>query len=165
MDIVPGTLARRMRQHHGIEHATVTLLSQRLPGVTIAARSDLQGFILFGNLDAATLRAAAEEALTRLERGERMLAIHPNCGTNVVTAGLLAGVAALVGGGGRNRSWWDRLPGAILGATLAMLVAVPVGRWAQENLTTSSDVSGLRIADVIALERKPVMRHRVVIEG
>jgi len=165
MDIAPGSLAQRLRQHHGIEHATVTLLSRRLPGVPIAARSDLQGFILFGNLDAATLRAAAEDALARLKRGERMLAIHPNCGTNVVTAGLLAGVAALVGSGGRNRSWWDRLPGAILGATLAMLVTAPVGRWAQKNLTTSSDVSGLSIGDVITLEARPVVRHRVMIRS
>ena len=50
-------MARRLRQHHGIEHATVTLLSRRLPGTFIAARSDLQGFIVYGDVDMLTLRS------------------------------------------------------------------------------------------------------------
>ena len=54
MKIAPRLMARRLRQHHGIEHATVTLLSRRLPGTFIAARSDLQGFIVFGDVDALT---------------------------------------------------------------------------------------------------------------
>jgi hypothetical protein len=163
--ITPSRAAQRLRQHHGIEHATVTLLSRRLPGVFIAARSDLQGFTVYGDVDATTLRAAAEEALTRLQQGERQLAVHPNCGTNLVTAGLLSGVAALVAAGGRKRSWWwERLPSAILGATLALTVAAPLGRWAQENVTTSAQVGGLRVADVVALADGPVARHRVVIQ-
>ncbi len=158
-------MAQRLRQHHGIEHATVTLLSQRLPGVFVAARSDLQGFVVIGGVDATTLRAAAEEALARLAQGEHALAVHPNCGTNLVTAGVLSGAAALVAAGGRKRSWWwERLPSAILGATLALIVAAPLGRWAQENITTSARVGGLRIVDVVALDSGPVTRHRVVIE-
>jgi hypothetical protein len=161
----PRSMAQRLRQHHGIEHATVTLLSRRLPGVFFAARSDLQGFIVMGNVDATTLRATVEEALARLAGGEVALALHPNCGTNLATAGLLSGAAALVASAGRKRSWWwDRLPSAILGATLALIIAPPLGRWAQENLTTSADVSGLRVVDVVALADAPVARHRVVIE-
>lgn len=157
-------VAQRLRQNHGIEHATVTLLSGRMPGVLIAGRSDLQGFTIYGEVDTGTLRAAAEEALARLAQGERGLAVHPNCGTNLVTAGLLSGVAALVAAGGRKRSWWwERLPSAVLGATLALMVAVPLGRWAQENVTTSTRVGGLRIVDVVALAGGPVTRHRVMI--
>ena len=89
MKIAPRLMARRLRQHHGIEHATVTLLSRRLPGIFIAARSDLQGFIVYGDVDTLTLRAAVEEALGRLQQGERQLAVHPNCGTNLVVAGLI----------------------------------------------------------------------------
>ena len=163
MKIAPSLMARRLRQHHGIEHATVTLLSRRLPGTFVAARSDLQGFVVFGNVDAPTLRAAAEEALGRLQQGERQLAVHPHCGTNLAVAGLLSGSAAWLLSSGRKRPWWDRLPGAILGATLALLIAPPVGRWAQENLTTSPEVAGLRVGDVVKLERGPVTQHRVVI--
>jgi hypothetical protein len=156
-------LARRLRQHHGIEHATVTLLSRRLPGTLIAARSDSQGFIVYGNVDAVTLRAAVEEAVGRLQQGERQLAVHPNCGTNLAVAGFLSGSAAWLLSSGRRRSWWDRLSGAILGATLALLIAPPVGRWAQENLTTSPEVTGLRVSAVVKLDRGPVTQHRVVI--
>ena len=134
-----NSLAQRLRQHHGIEHATMTLLSRRRPGAFLAARSDLQGFVLYRRCrNARPCAAAAEEALARLQQGERGLAIHPNCGTNLVTAGLLSGAAALAFSGGRNRPWWDRLPGAILGATLALIAAQPLGRWAQENAHNQS---------------------------
>lgn len=157
------SFAQTLRQHHGIEHATVTLLSQRLPGRPIVARSDQQGFILFGDVDSETLRRAAEEALARLQAGESSLAVHPNCGTNLVTAGALSGVGALLMAAGRGRSWWDRVPSAVLGATLALILAMPAGRWMQENVTTSPNVAGLRITAVTRLEGGPVVRHRVAI--
>jgi len=157
------SLIQRLRQHHGLEHATIALLSQRLPGVQLVGRSDLQGFVVFGDVDPATLRAAAESALARLQAGEAELAIHPNCGTNLVTAGALSGLAALLFGSGRRRSLWDRLPAAILGATLALLVAHPVGRWMQARVTTTGNVQGLHIASIVRLGDEPVPRHRVVV--
>jgi hypothetical protein len=163
MKIAPRLMARRLRQHHGIEHATVTLLSRRLPGTFVAARSDLQGFIVYGDVDALTLRAAVEEALARLRQGERQLAVHPNCGTNLVVSGLLSGGAAWLLSSGRKRPWWDRLPGAILGATLALLAAPPLARWAQQNVTTTAEVADLRVGDVVRLDRGPMTQHRVVI--
>lgn len=168
------TMLNRLRQHHGIEHATMTLLSQRIKGVQLAARSDLAGFIIFGEVSTADLAAAAREALARLQAGDRHLALHPNCGTNLAAAGVLSGVAAFVAGSshpaliaphepGRRAPWWERLPAAILAATLAILVAPSVGRWLQEKVTTSSDVAGLRIAGVERLARGPIVAHRVAI--
>ena len=151
----------RIRQHHGVEHATITLLSRRLPGVQLVARSDLQGFIVFGNVATAHLAAAVEEAVTRLQAGETDLAIHPNCGTNLVTAGVLSGVAAFLATSGRSRSLSNRLPSAVLAATLALLAAAPAGRWAQENLTTSPAAPGVRITGVEKLAGGPGVRHRV----
>ncbi len=98
-----------------------------------------------------------------MQQGERQLAVHPNCGTNLAVAGFLSGSAAWILSSGRKRPWWDRLPGAILGATLALLIAPPVGRWAQEHLTTSPDVAGLRVGEVLKLDRGPLTQHRVVI--
>jgi hypothetical protein len=163
MKIAPHRMAQRLRQHHGIEHATVTLLSRRLPGTFIAARSDQQGFIVYGDVDIVNLRAAVEEALERLQQGERGLAVHPNCGTNLVVTGLLSGSAAWLLSSGRKRPWWDRLPGAILGATLALMIAPPIARWAQENITTSPEIGDLRVSDVVKLDRGPITQHRVVI--
>jgi ABC-type phosphate/phosphonate transport system permease subunit len=152
-----------LRQHHAVEHATVTLIGRRAPGAQIVARSDLQGFVVYGNVDTSLLQATAEEALARLQAGEAALAVHPNCGTNLVTAGMLSGLAAFVAGSGRNRSLWDRVPGAILGATMALIVAVPLGRWAQANITTTGQVQGLLITSVVKVADSPVVRHRVVI--
>lgn len=158
-----NSLAKTLRQHHAIEHATVTLLSQRLPGVRIVAHSDLEGFTVIGDVDTATLQAIVEEALARLQRGEKGLAVHPNCGTNLVTAGTLAGLSALLLASGRNRSWWDRLPSAILGATLALMVAGPAGYWMQINVTTSADVRDRRVTAVHRIAGGPVVRHRVIL--
>jgi len=152
-----------LRQHHAIEHATVTIIGRRAPGSQLIARSDLQGFIVYGDVETAILQASAEEALARLQAGEAALAVHPNCGTNLATAGILSGLAAFVAGSGRSRSLWDRVPSAILGATLALIVSVPLGRWAQANITTTDRVYGLRIASVTKVADGPVVRHRVTI--
>lgn len=157
-----GAIWRRLRQHHGLEHATITLLSRRLKEASFFARSDLAGFTVFGEVDTALLRQTVEEALARLQAGERALAVHPNCGTNVATAGMLAGVAALLAGGGQKRSfWWERLPSAVLAATLALLAAAPVGHWLQEHVTTSGRVEDLRVAAVERVSDGPVVAHRV----
>lgn len=161
--MVRRDLVQTVRQHHGIEHATLTVLSRRRPGVRVAARSDPKGFIVYGEVDTLDLKAAAEEALARLNAGEGTLAVHPNCGTNLVAAGVLSGVAALAAVSGERRSLWDRVPAAILAATAALLVAQPLGRWTQEWVTTSSRVTGLRVASVIRFDAGPVTRHRVTI--
>ncbi len=159
------SFARRLRQHHAIEHATVSLLSRRLPGVQVVARSDVFGFMVFGDVSTDTLADLAREALARLQAGECSLAIHPNCGTNLVTAGALSGIGALLMTRGRDRTVWDRVPSAVLGATLALILAMPAGRWMQENITTDADVAGLRIAGVTRLADGPVARHRITIEA
>lgn len=156
------SFAQMLRQNHAIEHATVTLLSQRIPGVSLVGRSDLRGFILYGEVATGAVDETANEALARLQAGESGLAVHPNCGTNLVTAGVLSGLAATLAVSGRNRSWADRIPASLLAATLALIVAVPAGRWMQENVTTNPHVDGLAITGVIR-QRGPVTRHRVLI--
>src|SRR5512135_1904889 len=102
------SLGQMLRQNHAVEHATVTLLSQRIPGVPLMGRSDLQGFTLFGDADTHLIEEVTNEALGRLQAGESELAVHPNCGTNLVTAGMLSGLAAMFAASGRNRTWADR---------------------------------------------------------
>jgi len=163
--MIQRSVIRSLRQHHAIEHATIALLGERLPGVPLMGRSDLHGFILIGNVETSALRSAAGEALARLQAGEKGLAIHPNCGTNLVAAGFLSGVAALVAGGGRRRSLWDRVPSAILAATLALTVAAPAGRWLQANVTTEGEVDGLEIAGVTRLAGGRISSYRVAIRA
>ncbi len=159
------SLTQRLRGNHAIEHATLTILSQKQPGVQLVARTDLLGFIVYGEVAATDLWAAAEEAVQRLRAGEKRLAVHQNCGTNLVAAGTLSALAALMAAAGPRRSFWERVPSAILGATAALMFAGPAGRWLQANVTTSPDVDGATVTSVERLSGGPVARHRVSIAG
>ncbi len=120
----------RVRRNHGLEHATLHVLSERHPGRPLAGHSDLGGFWIIGDLSMEELSSAIQEARARLESGESKLAVHPNCGTNFATSGVLAGLAAaavMFGVGKRARDNLDRLPLAILVATLALIVSQPLG--------------------------------------
>ena len=46
--------------------------------------------MLLGDVPTEQVESAVREALQRLKAGERGLAVHPNCGTNLATTGLLA---------------------------------------------------------------------------
>jgi hypothetical protein len=79
------------------------------------------------------------EALRRMQDGEHGLAIHPNCGTGLVTAGLLTSVATLIGTsghGGIERS--SRLPHSLL-STMSLILSQPLGLALQQHFTTLGD--------------------------
>src|SRR5437588_8796691 len=88
---------RRIRQNHALEHATITILSRVVPDLRVSARSSSSGFIIFGDVDLGQLRRALDEALQRLQAGEAELAIHPNCGTNLVVGVSLVTLGTLLG--------------------------------------------------------------------
>ncbi|NIS82410.1 MAG: hypothetical protein GTO14_19880 [Anaerolineales bacterium] len=156
----------RIRKNHGLEHATIHILSQRFPKKTFIGRSDTKGFYLFGDLTLETLREAVEEALDRLRRGEHQLAIHPNCGTNLVTSAALAGTASFLSLlGSKDESWrerMERLPLAVAATVLALIAAQPLGRLAQQRLTTIADPGSMEIAKILRIQRGRVRIHRVI---
>jgi hypothetical protein len=74
-----------------------------------------------------------------LRRGESHLAVHPRCGTNVVTAGSLIGLIAFLAMlPGDSRSRRARLPLVILLSTLGLMLAQPLGLRVQEHITTDA---------------------------
>src|SRR5512141_1408005 len=87
----------RLQRNHGLEHATLHVLADGDPHLSLAGHSDLGGFWILGNVETDTLRSAVQEALERMRNGEHNLAVHPNCGTNFVATGALAGLAAWSG--------------------------------------------------------------------
>ena len=99
----------RIRRNHGLEHATLHVLADGKPRRPLAGHSDLSGFWIIGDLSADEVQAAVREALQRLRNGEHDLAVHPNCGTNIATSGLLAGGAAALSMLGGGRRWRDKL--------------------------------------------------------
>ncbi|MBI3912724.1 MAG: hypothetical protein HY327_00805 [Chloroflexi bacterium] len=137
-----------VRRNHGIEHATVHILTARNPNLSLVGRADTKGFYILGDVTERALRAAALEAVTRLQNGEANLAIHPRCGTNLVTAGLLAGVAALIAMG--RKPSIRKLPDVILATTFAAFIAQPIGLQLQARVTTSPDARGARIGAIRA---------------
>ncbi|MQC27349.1 MAG: hypothetical protein DWG76_07895 [Chloroflexi bacterium] len=153
----------RVRRNHGLEHASIHMLTRRRLG-PVMGHSDARGFWLVGELNTEDVRAAVDEALGRLRAGERGLAIHPNCGTNLVTSGLLAGAAgaaAMAGAGPRRRDRLGRLPVAGFLATLALLAARPLGTRLQQRVTTSGDPASLELLDIRRTTRGNLTAHRV----
>ena len=91
-------------------------------------------------------RPPCHDALHRLERGESGLAIHPGCGTNYLTSGAAASLGALtVLSIGDRKARWSRLPDVLIAATLALIVAQPIGPKLQEHITTCADMGDLEI--------------------
>ena len=153
-----------LRRNHALEHATLHVLAQHFPEALLAGRADARGFVLYGSVPGAAVQAAAHSALQRLRSGEQQLALHPNCGTNLVAAGLLAALAVGLATAGSARSRLARLLRVPLLAgllPLAMLAARPLGYAAQRSLTTSSAMGALRIHSVTRTERAGWVRHRI----
>lgn len=144
-------IIERVRRNHALEHATLHMLEAKAPGLRAGGRATASGFYLYGDLpDEAAVCAAADEAIQRMGAGEKALAVHPRCGTNLVTAGVLSGALALLGAiaSGKRAPWYVQLPNAVLGAMIGALLAQPLGPWMQANVTTSASVNGARVRRV-----------------
>lgn len=157
-----------VRRNHALEHATMHVLSERYRNLRLVGRSSLWGFYIYGNLPTEALLSAAQEGLRRLKAGQRQMAIHPNCGSNLAVAGTLAGLGAFLALGDifadRPQSRWDRLarlPIACAVATLGIILAQPLGRALQAHVTTQADVGDLRILDVAQEKKAGILVHHV----
>ena len=162
------TYFSRIRRNHGLEHATIHVLSEAQLKRRLIGRSDFGGFWLLGEVGTEELVEAVQQALTRMRGGERNLAVHPNCGTNYVTYGLVAGVsafAALASAGPKQRDKLERLPLAALFATIGLILSPPLAFRVQERLTTSGDPQGLQIVEVIRSEVGGRTAHRIKTRG
>lgn len=142
-EFLPG---RRVRQNHALEHATITILSGYIPDLRVSARSTSRGFTIFGDVDLGQLRRALDEALRRLLAGEAELAIHPNCGTNLVvgisflTLGTMLGMTA-----SRART---RVASAALSSVAGVAAARPIGQLVQKYITTLPDLRGVHVTEI-----------------
>ena len=56
----------RIQRNHGLEHATIHILSRRNGNLSLVGRSDWHGFTLYGPVDTSEVKHAAHEALRRL---------------------------------------------------------------------------------------------------
>ena len=140
---------RRTRRNHGLEHATVHILSKRFRGTPLMGRSSDQGFVLFADVSQDAVENAVNEALSRMKRGEHSLAVHPGCGTSRLTTGILTSLTAIGALSGTNRrDAFNRLPYMMLLMMLTILVAEPLGLSLQKYFTTDGDPGNMEILEI-----------------
>lgn len=166
MNLLESPGVAEVRRNHGLEHATIHVLSERMRPIRLAGRSTERGFYLYGSVSAEDIRSAVDEALGRFARGEAHWAVHPGCGTNYVSMGLLAGAAAFVTSAvaGRRAHWWDRFSNALLGGLVGVMAGGVVGPWLQANVTTSPDMRRMRVKGIRRADAGPIRAHFVETE-
>lgn len=165
MSVLDWGPVSRIRRNHALEHATLQVLAKRNPAYRMAGYSDANGFWMMGDVPSEEVEDAVQEALQRLEDGEHSLAIHPNCGTNFVAAGMLAGTLAWVAMLGSEGDWKRRLerwPILISLVTLGMILAQPLGPYLQSRVTTAAAPRGMRVSGIAREMRGDVPVHRVL---
>lgn len=157
---------RRTRRNHGLEHATIHVLSGKR--YRLSGRSDDGGFVLLGDVATEDVETAVREALRRMQNGEHGLAVHPNCGTNLVTTGFLASLVGLVGMAGSSRKdSFNRLPMVMVVMMFVILYSQPLGLNLQKYFTTEGDPGDLEVLKItrsevnIPLSGQPLTVHRV----
>jgi hypothetical protein len=160
---------RRVRRNHGLEHATIHVLSRDIRG-SMAGRAVIDGFYIYGNLKTTQVLDAVQEAIDRMRRGEHILAIHPNCGTGLVTSGFLTSLAVIGATIGTNQSFFQRLrrlPVMVTLSIIALIVSQPAGLSLQRHITTLGDPGNMELVDVKRQEiqmpfaKSPMIVHRV----
>lgn len=162
--VLDSAFIRRVRRNHGLEHATIHLLSQRIPNLRMVGRSDAGGFWLYGDVPTEEVRRQAAQALQRMRGGEHQLAIHPNCGTNFVTVALLGTAAVLAALIGSERERFGKLTRIPLIATVLLGAAVlgqPLGMRVQQHVTTLGEPGDLEIVAVRQVGTGGMTTHRV----
>jgi len=167
MNFIPGRRnpVSHIRKNHALEHATLQVLAKKKTHTgRLFGYSGVDGFWVVGAVSTEALAEAAQEALSRLQQGESGLAIHPNCGTNLATTGLMAGLAAWVSMAGVKkgfRSWFNRFPLVLTLVTLAIMISQPLGLCTQAVVTTDAQVQQLKIIQVTRYDGKFLPVHRI----
>jgi len=154
----------RVRRNHGLEHATLNILAASHPGTSFAGHSDGGGFWILGDVNTEELHKTAALALEKLSAGQENLAIHNNCGTNLLVSGFsagLAGAAGLIGVGDRPRDKIERIPMITALSVLALIVTKPLGPVVQKLLTTSGKPGLLKITSIQKHDLNGIPAHRI----
>jgi hypothetical protein len=160
----------RIRRNHGLEHATIHVLSEKHKKFSAQGNSDWRGFALnvYGEISEADVAAAVEEAYGRMKAGEHQLAVHPNCGTVLLTTAVMATVAAQVVFGMEQRKQrthaldpvvlFNALPTAVLAVAAMLVVSRPLGVQLQARYTVEGDLGEMELVQVRRVTPSPVTR-------
>jgi hypothetical protein len=170
-------MVSRVRRNHALEHATITILSKKHEGFSAQGNSTPLGFNLniYGDVSEEEVAAAVAEARDRLRAGEKRLALHPNCGTVLLTTATLAALSAQ-GMFSLERRRQGRpnmslsvlvgaLPAAVLAVVVALIASRPLGMLIQDRFTVESDIGDLYVTNVTRTSPSLVTRLFQVLLG
>lgn len=159
----------RIRRNHGLEHATIHVLSEKFKGFSAQGNSDHRGFNLnvYGDISEKDVFAAVEEAYDRMKQGEHHLAVHPNCGTVLLTMATMAAMAAQLPfslaekqrdekGGSAAASFLNVLPSAVLAVVASLIVSKPIGVHLQAKYTVEGDLKEMQLLRMKKVTPNPI---------
>ena len=150
----------RIRRNHAIEHGTVAVLLERGARPPLGGYGMPGGFLIYGKLSTEDVSSAAAEALSRMQGGERELAVSPFCGTNLLVGALLmALVMRIAGKVSKQRA--GRVPLVVLGVLGSLWLRRPAGAVVQRRLTTLSDVDDVEIIGTKRYQLAGRTLHRI----
>ena len=159
----------RIKRNHGLEHATIHVLSEKHKGFSAQGNSNHRGFYLniySNSLSYDDVIEAVNEAFTRMKGGEHSLAVHPNCGTVLLTTATMTTLAAQTAFAiesvrqGEDRTSASVFTGgfsaAILASVIALITSRSVGLHLQEKYTTEGDLGEMQLLQVKQIKASPV---------
>lgn len=164
------TIISRIRRNHGLEHASIHVLSEKHHNFSAQGHSNHTGFSLniYGDVSEQEVTAAVEEAYRRMKNGEHELAIHPNCGTALLTSAAMAAIAAQATFALEQRRQqqsrfnltmlFNALPGAILATAVALILSRPLGLYFQAQFTVEGDLGDMKLVSIEEVRPSPVTR-------
>jgi hypothetical protein len=143
---VPRLLvSRRMRQNHALEHATLHVIATRYRRTAVIGMPAHDGFHVRGRVPPEVVTRASREALRRLKRGERQIAISRRCPTSLIAAQMLL---AVVGTAGLYLLDLLTPPPFMLVLIGAALLGPPLSPLLQRLVLIDPDVESLTIRDI-----------------
>jgi hypothetical protein len=163
-------LISRIRRNHGLEHATIHVLSEKHSNFGAQGNSDHRGFNLniYGDVSEEAVYTAVQEAYDRMKKGEHQLAVHPNCGTVLLTMATMATLAAQLPFSLEQKRKRENklnamtllnvLPTAILAVVVSLIVSKPLGVYLQAKYTVEGDLKEMQILRMQKVSPNPITR-------
>ena len=150
INIAPVQVLSHIRKNHAMEHAAIHILTKSKPGLSFAGYSFIKGFWIYGKSELQDIQKAVEIAHARLKNGEKSLAIHPNCGTNIAMTGLCTALVSMLAlkMEGDDDSDFNRFSALTSAGLVGALLGRPLGPYMQKHITTDADVSNLSIVSI-----------------